>query len=280
MFIKISSEWNKTIISLAIVLSLVLSIYVLSDPDGSAKFLFKTYELLAAFFEPMYMYGSFSVLIFLIFISLSKYGDIKISLQNRETYSFFSWSSMLFAAGIGAALLYWATIEWIDYFNILQTTNLDFDTALIYSRAYPIFHWSFTAWAIYCLPEIALGLAITINQKSKLTFSGIFNIENRFLEVIFDTLFIGAILCGAGVGLGLSFPLISSILSSVFNVERTLNLDIFTITVCLSIFATSAYLGVQKGIKRLSNFNIILVLLFLLIAKTPPSIQEAYIVWS
>ena len=265
MFIKISSEWNKTVIFIAIVLSLLLSIYVLSDPVGSSKFLFKTYDFLAAFFEPTYMYGSFIVLIFLIFIALSKYGDIKISLQNRETYSFFSWSSMLFAAGIGAALLYWATVEWIDYFNILQTTNLDFETALVYSRAYPIFHWSFTAWAIYCLPAIAFGLAITINQKSKLTFSGIFNIHNKFLEVLFDSLFIGAILCGAGVGLGLSFPLISSILSNVFNIERTINLDIFTIAVCLSIFATSAYLGIQKGIKRLSNFNIILVFLFLII---------------
>ena len=265
MFIKISEEWNKTVIFIAIVLSLLLSIYVLSDPVGSSKFLFKTYDFLATSFEPTYMYGSFVVLIFLIFLALSKYGDIKISLQNRETYSFFSWSSMLFAAGIGAALLYWATVEWVDYFNILQTTNLDFETTLVYSRAYPIFHWSFTAWAIYCLPAIAFGLAITINQKSKLTFSGIFNINNKFLEVIFDSLFIGAILCGAGVGLGLSFPLISSILSNVFDIERTINLDIFTITVCLAIFATSAYLGIQKGIKRLSNFNIILVFLFLFI---------------
>ena len=85
------------------------------------------------------------------------------------------------------------------------------------------------------------------------------------MEVLFDSLFIGAILCGAGVGLGLSFPLISSILSNVFNIEKTFNLDIFTIAVCLSIFATSAYLGIQKGIKRLSNFNIILVLLFLVL---------------
>ena len=265
MFIKISAEWNKTIISLAIVLSLLLSIYVLSNPVESAKLLFKLYDSLTTLFEPTYMYGSFSVLIFLIFIAISKYGDMKISLQNKETYSFFSWGSMLFAAGIGAALLYWATIEWIDYFNILKSQSLDIDTALLYSRTYPIFHWSFTAWAIYCLPAIAFGLAITINQKSKLTFSGIFNIKNKFLEVFFDSFFIGAILCGAGVGLGLSFPLISSILSNVFNIEKTFNLDIFTIAVCLSIFATSAYLGIQKGIRRLSNFNIILVLLFLVL---------------
>ncbi len=178
MFKEISSEWNKTIISLSIVLSLLLSIYVLSDPVGSSKLLFKTYDSLATFFESTYMYGSFCVLIFLIFIALSKYGEIEILLENKETYSLFSWGSMLFAAGIGAALLYWATVEWIEYFNILNKQNLDLDRALLYSRAYPIFHWSFTAWAIYCLPAIAFGLAITINQKSKLTFSGIFNVKN------------------------------------------------------------------------------------------------------
>ena len=119
MFKEISSEWNKTIIFLSIVLSLLLSIYVLSDPVGSSKLLCKTYDSLATFFEPAYMYGSFSVLVFLIFIAISKYGEIEISLENKETYSMFSWGSMLFAAGIGAALLYWATVEWIEYFNIL-----------------------------------------------------------------------------------------------------------------------------------------------------------------
>ena len=265
MFLKINSEWNKTIISLTIVLSLLLSIYVLSDPAGSSKFLYITYDSLATLFEPIYMFGSFIVLVFLLFISLSSYGEIKISLENRETYSFFSWSSMLFAAGIGAALLYWATVEWVDYFNILQAGNMNFDDALLYSRTYPIFHWSFTAWAIYCLPVVAFGLAITINQKSKLTFSGIFNTNNKLLEILLDSLFIGAILCGAGVGLGLSFPLISSVLANVFDIEKTINLDIFTIILCLSIFATSAYLGVKNGIKRLSNFNIALVILFLIL---------------
>ena len=80
MFLKINSEWNKTIISLTIVLSLLLSIYVLSDPAGSSKFLYITYDSLATLFEPIYMFGSFIVLVFLLFISLSSYGEIKISL--------------------------------------------------------------------------------------------------------------------------------------------------------------------------------------------------------
>jgi BCCT family betaine/carnitine transporter len=172
---------------------------------------------------------------------------------------------MLFAAGIGAALLYWATVEWIEYYNILNKQNIQIDEKLLYSRAYPIFHWSFTAWAIYCLPAVAFGIALTKNKNSKLTFSGIFNIKNKFFEILFDTLFIGAIICGAGVGLGLSFPLIATILSKILYIERSIYLDIFTIIICLSIFSTSAYLGIKNGIRILSNFNILLVIVFLLL---------------
>ena len=80
-----------------------------------------------------------------------------------------------------------------------------------------------------------------------------------------DIFFIGAIICAAGVGLGLSFPLISSVISKIFLIERSVTIDISTIVVCSIIFATSAYIGVQRGIKRLSNINIILVLIFLLL---------------
>ena len=264
MYNKISSEWNKTVVLLTIVLSLFLSIYVLTDPLGSALTLSSIYNTLSTMFESTYMYGSFIVLIFLLFIALSRYGEIQVIIENKEIYSFISWGSMLFAAGIGAALLYWATVEWIDYYNILNTPLADKKEVMLYSRAYPLFHWSFTAWAIYCLPAVAFALALTINKNSKLTFSGIFNINNKILEILFDALFIGAILCGAGVGLGLSFPLISTIFSKIFSIERSAYLDIFTILVCLSIFSTSAYLGIQKGIKRLSNFNMVLVILFLI----------------
>ena len=177
-----------------------------------------------------------------------------------------SWSSMLFAAGIGATLLYWSTVEWIDYYNILKNdTNLTSKEVLLYSRSYPIFHWTFTAWAIYCLPVVAFGLALTVKPDSSLTFSGILGIENKIFRFVLDVLFIGAIICGSGVGLGLSFPLISSVISKILMIERTFTLDIFTIIFCSIIFATSAYVGVQNGIKRLSNLNMVLVIMFLFI---------------
>ena len=262
----IDPNWNKSVISITILLSILLSIFVLVDPEFSSSILSQAYGILSVTFEDFYMYGSFFLLIFLISLALSRYGTIKLKLQNKPTYTMLSWSSMLFAAGIGATLLYWSTIEWIEYYNILKNdTELTSEQLLLYSRSYPIFHWGFTAWAIYCLPVVAFGLALTLKPNSNLTFSGILSVQNTILKFNLDVLFIGAIICGAGVGLGLSFPLISSVLSKIFMIERTFSLDIFTILICSVIFATSAYIGVQKGIKRLSNLNMILVIIFLIV---------------
>ena len=262
----IDPNWNKTVLSITILLSLVLSIFVLTDPVATSKLLSGIYTNLSLKFESLFMYGSFVLLILLFLLAISKYGKIKINLDNKPTYSLLSWCSMLFAAGIGATLLYWSTIEWIEYYNILSlNTDLKKQEILLYSRSYPLFHWGFTAWAIYCLPVVAFGLALSLKPESNLTFSGILFFKNKLINFILDVLFIGAILCGAGVGLGLSFPLISSVLSEVFNINRTVSLDLMTITICALIFGTSAYIGVQNGIKRLSNINMVLVIFFLLI---------------
>ena len=262
----IDPNWNKTVVSITILMSLLLSIFVLADPITSSKMLSEVYAILSREFESFFMYGSFILLILLFVLGLSRYGKIKIKLDNKPTYSLLSWCSMLFAAGIGATLLYWSTVEWIEYFNILSSDpSISEDKVLLYSRSYPLFHWGFTAWAIYCLPVVAFGLALSLKPESNLTFSGILFFKNKYINFILDVLFIGAIICGAGVGLGLSFPLISSVISEIFNIDRTVTLDLMTIIICSLIFGTSAYIGVQKGIKRLSNINMILVISFLVI---------------
>jgi len=266
MLKNINPNWNKSVISITILLSLVLSIFVLISPEYSSQVLKNIYNYLSNMFEGFFMYGSFALLIFLLVLALSKFGSFKVKLSNKPSYSMFSWSSMLFAGGIGATLLYWSTVEWIEYYNILKNDSaLSNKDLMLYSRTYPLFHWGFSAWAIYCLPAVAFGIALTLKPDTNLTFSGIIGAKNSFYKFILDVLFIGAIICGAGVGLGLSFPLISSVISKIFLIERTVTLDIFTIVLCSFIFGMSAYVGVQKGIRRLSNINVVMVIIFLLI---------------
>jgi len=266
MLKNINPNWNKSVISITILLSVVLSIFVLIDPESTSKALSDVYGYLSSMFESVFMYGSFGLLIFLLILGFSKFGNFKVQLSNKPTYSMLSWSCMLFAAGIGATLLYWSTVEWMEYYNILKDDPLlTNDDVLLYSRAYPLYHWGFSAWSIYCLPVVAFGIALTLRPDTNLTFSGILGAKNYLYKFLLDVLFIGAIICGAGVGLGLSFPLISSVISEIFQIDRTFGLDIFTILMCSLIFMTSAYVGVQNGIRRLSNINIFLVISFLII---------------
>ena len=103
----IDPNWNKTVLSITILLSLVLSIFVLTDPSTSSKILSGVYASLSEKFESFFMYGSFILLILLFLLAISKFGTIQVKLDNKPTYSLLSWCSMLFAAGIGATLLYW-----------------------------------------------------------------------------------------------------------------------------------------------------------------------------
>lgn len=263
--VNISKTWNTSVLVITIALLLSLSGYVLFDPIESANTLASLYGSVAKKFELSFLYIGFLILIFLITLALSPFGKFKIVLPNKSTYSFISWSSMLFATGMGAALLYWATIEWIYYYND-PLDDINSYNKLLLARSYPLFHWTFTGWAIYCLPAVAFGLALYLRPNSPLTFSGILITKDKsILSRALDIFFIGAILSGAGVGLGLSFPLISSVFANIFNVEKSFTLDLIALFVCLMIFGTSVFLGLDNGIKRLSNFNIFLLLIFLIL---------------
>ena len=259
--LKINPLWSKTVLSITFSFLLILSSYVIFDPKGSASFLSTVYSFFAVNFESAFLIFGILTLVTLVIIGVSPIGSNKIIIPGRSTYSYFSWGSMLFATGMGAALLYWSTYEWLVYY----TNPITEDTKLLNSRSYPLFHWMFTGWALYILPTVAFALSLLRNNNAPLTFSGILlKKQSGIFRIILDLFFIGAILTGAGVGLALSFPLMSAAVSKIFGIEPTIYLDFMMLFICTIIVCTSVYLGVQNGIKRLSNVNIILVIIFLL----------------
>ena len=260
--LKINPLWSKTVLFITFSFLLILSSYVIFDPKGSASFLSNVYSFFAVNFESAFLIFGILTLVTLVIVGVSPIGSNKIIIPGRSTYSYFSWGSMLFATGMGAALLYWSTYEWLVYY----TNPITEDTKLLNSRSYPLFHWMFTGWALYILPTVAFALSLLRNDNAPLTFSGILlKKQSGILRIILDLFFISAILTGAGVGLALSFPLMSAAVSKIFSIEPTIYLDFLMLFICTIIVCTSVYLGVQNGIKRLSNVNIILVIIFLLL---------------
>ena len=261
--IKLNPLWSKTVLAITFVFLLVLSSYVLIDPKGSAATLLKIYNFFAINFELLFLFFGFVTLFILITVAISPSGSKQIILEGRKNYSYFSWCSMLFATGMGAALLYWSTYEWLVYYtNPVESSN----QPLLISRSYPLFHWMFTGWALYILPTVAFVFSLMKNINTPLTFSGILlKKQSGILRIVLDVFFIGAILTGAGVGLALSFPLMSAAISKIFSLNQTIFLDFLMLLICMTIVSISVYKGLENGIKKLSNFNIILVIIFLLL---------------
>ena len=266
----VSKDWNLSLILIPILLSFFISLYVLLDVDKSTETLGFFYEVASLKLENVYELGAFGVIVFLLILCFLPIGSTKIELIDRPIFSNTSWGAMMFVAGMGASILWASPVEWAQTMNS-QPFGLDSTSNGIiqYSQAYPLFHWGFVGWALYALPGVAFTIAILKNPDVQLTFGGILikddNVLSKLLKNIFDIVFILAILAGAGVGMGVSFPVIAEMTSYLLGIDNTFSFQILVLIFCLCVFGTSVYKGLESGIKRLSNINVFLVIIMLLI---------------
>jgi BCCT family betaine/carnitine transporter len=171
--------------------------------------------------------------------------------------------------------MYWSAIEWAYYYQsppfgaVPQSAE-----AARWASSYGIFHWGFIAWAFYCLPTLAIAYPFYAERVPVLKYSVACHYwlkgrEESPLARCMDFLFMIALIGGAASSLGFSTPLIAALLSRLTGVEVSFGLEMVVVGICVVAFAASVFLGLEKGIKRLSNINMaaaLLLLAFILIA--------------
>ena len=264
----LNKDWNPSLIIIPILLSFLISLYVLIDVDKSTETLGYLYSAASIKLENIYELGAFGVIVFLFMLCIFPIGSKKILLNERPVFGNLSWGAMMFVAGMGASILWAAPVEWASTINS-NPFGLDISSEGIieYSQAYPLFHWGFVGWALYALPGVAFTVAVLKNPQVQLSFGGILvtgnSILSRVIKNIFDIVFILAILAGAGVGMGVSFPVIAEMTSYLIGINNSFLFQVIILFICLGIFGTSVYKGLEGGIKRLSNINVVLVLVML-----------------
>ena len=212
-------------------------------------------------------------LIFSTYLVFSKFKDIKLGGTNANpAYSYKSWIAMLFSAGLGIGLLFYGVAEPIgnlnDYPGMIEG-NLSYNASKALSLAN--LHWGLHGWAIYS----ALGLCIayaSYNRNKPFRVSSLLgsSIENnKLMAASIDIIAILTTITGIATSLGLGASQISGGLNYVFNLEISEMIIIVLITI-LGLISVS--LGLDKGIKRLSQLNItiagILLLAILILGPT------------
>ena len=218
-----------------------------------------------------YLWFTIAAFGILIYYAFGKYGHVRFGGPDaRPEFSLASWVAMLFCAGIGASVMYWGTIEWAYYysgppFGIEPRTQ----EATEWAAMYGLFHWGFTAWAVYCIPTLPLAYLYWNRKRPVLRLStaceGVIGkrVASGVPGKVIDILFMFGLIGGVGTSIGLGTPMLSAGLAELFGFERSFGLDVVVIAIWGLIFGFSVYSGLEKGIKVLSDINLWLILVIL-----------------
>ena len=211
--------------------------------------------------------------LFLIIIALSKLGNIRLGSDNsRPKYSFFSWIAMLFAAGMGIGLMYFGVAETMSHY-----ANPAIDDTLQRAKEaqlYTFFHWGIHAWAIYAVVGLVLAYFAYRYKLPLAIRSGLYPLlKDKIygpIGNIVDTFALCSTFFGIATTLGFGVVQLNAGLQSIGLVpENSFTFQAIIVIVVMGIAIFSAFTGLDKGVKRLSELNLSLafiLMVFILIA--------------
>lgn len=255
-------------------------IFLLVSGEAAGPVLQSLYDYIAVEFGIFYLLASVAAISFLVWLAASRFGQVRLGdADGGPEFPTSSWIAMLFCAGVGAGLMYWCATEWAFYFESppfgAEPRSAE---AAEWASTYGLFHWGFTAWAFYCLPAIAIAYPYYVGKKDQLRFSlscnwFLRNNEHGVAARFIDFLFMLALIGGAATGLGFSAPMIAACLAWLFDMQTSFGLEVAVMGICVGLFVLSVWLGLTRGIKRLSDINMYLALgLLLFILLVGPTV--------
>lgn len=224
-------------------------------------------------------------LMFVLFLMLSRYGDVKLGPDDSEPeYSYISWFAMLFSAGMGIGLIFFGVAEPIQHYALPPVGEGRTIESARQAMVLTFFHWGLHAWAIYIVVGLALayfayrrGLPLTIRSALHPL------IGNRIYGPIGHAIDIFAVLgtmFGVATSLGLGVLQINAGFSYLFGLPTTTPIQLVLIAVITGMATLSVVMGLDRGVKRLSELNIVLaglLLVFVLVAGSTVFLLQAFV---
>mgnify|MGYP003630828065 CR=1 FL=1 len=225
------------------------------------------------------------IFFFVIFLGLSRYGDIRLGPDHATPdYSLVSWLSMLFAAGMGIGLMFFGVAEPLMHFLSPPTAQTGTVAAVKEAMKMTFFHWGLHAWAIYAIVALVLAyfsyrhnLPLTLRSALyPLIGEKIYQWPGHLVDIfaVVSTVF------GVATSLGLGASQVNAGFSYLFGIDVSSTNQIIIMCGITSLAVISVATGLDKGIKILSETNMILaVVLLLLIFVLGPTVflMQAYL---
>ncbi|WP_110350990.1 BCCT family transporter [Methylobacterium sp. B4] len=234
-----------------------------------AKSIFDTVQAeIVREFGWFYIASVASFLGFAIFLMLSRYGDVRLGPDDSEPdYSYLSWFAMLFSAGMGIGLIFFGVAEPLQHYATPPVGEGKTIEAAQRAMVLTFFHWGVHAWAIYIVVGLALayfafrrGLPLTVRSALHPLIGDRINGPIGHAIDIFAVL--GTIF-GVATSLGLGVLQVNAGFSHLFGIPTSTPVQILLITLITACATLSVVSGLDRGIKILSELNIVLAVLLL-----------------
>ena len=277
-----------------IISSIAIVVFIIGSlifQEGATKLFGDLRVWLTTNLDWLFMITANVVFVFCLVVAFSPLGKVRLGGADAEPeYSYLTWLAMLFAAGVGIGLLFFGVSEPVTYFqggsyspletetvydpetvytaeNVPDASDPKVQTAASLGIATTVFHWGLHGWAIYGVVGLALAFFAYNRGLPLLIRSAFYPIFGDRIwgwpGHIIDTFAIFAGIFGLATSLGLGVQQVTSGLNHLFGIPANAVTMVLLIVGITAIALVSVMTGINVGIKRLSQFNIILAFLLL-----------------
>lgn len=265
-FTKLGMDMNLFVSVITALLVLAFSIFTILKPNISTEFFASVNIAINKNLNWLYVLTMNASLAFILFIGFSKFGNIRLGgYTAKPEFGNVAWFAMMFSAGVGIGIFFYGVAEPIYHLNIptaLQSGSTFDNFKVMY------LDWGVHAWAMYGLLAIGLGY-FSYNKGLPFAIRSLFYplLKEKIYGIwgdIVDTVATLSVLFGLAISLGLGAKQINSGLNYVFGIPDASNVQAILIIVITIIATFSVVSGVSRGIKWLSEANLVISTLLLL----------------
>ena len=264
-------DWKRFLPTVLIILVVLLMVSI--NLTGVQSIVDSVYTFMSDRFGWFFILANIAAFLFSAWIIVSPKGKIRLGGENaKPEFGNLSWVAMIFTTSCSAGLIVFGFIETIYYASVPPFQIEPFTTqAYEYAEMYSHYHWGINAWTLYVPASVAVGYMLYNKGKSSISIGdacepvlgkrgkGIFGVVIDILGTF------GAVVAPV-TSMGLGMPLLTLLFQNIFNIpdQYVTTLHAMILLIWVLIFGTSTYLGLSKGIKNLSNINIILAFSFMI----------------
>ncbi|MDO6687246.1 MULTISPECIES: BCCT family transporter [unclassified Agarivorans] len=263
-----AKQINPPVFYSSLIIALTIALFAAIFPDISGASFSHIQTWLSTNVSWLYVLSVAIFLMFVVFVMVSRLGDIKLGPDHSEPdYSNVSWFSMLFSAGMGIGLMFFGVAEPVMHYMSPPVGDAISIAAAQDAMRITFFHWGLHAWGIYAVVALALAYFSYRHKLPLLPRSALYPLIGDKIHGPIghatDTFAVVGTLFGVATSLGFGVQQLNAGLHYLFGLPQTEWIQLLLVVVVIALATVSVVLGLDGGIKRLSNLNIILAVALL-----------------